>query len=111
MGLEEVFGNAEDEVNLEKILAELLKKDDIEMKTDIENPQAVSLAMTTADYLESRNMNKTAKLMRQMVNYTLLYNVSKGRKSRTEIVEAFKAMYMLEQKKKRKLLGSDEDLI
>jgi len=105
MGLEEVFGNAEDEVNLEKILAELLKKDDIEMKTDIENPQAVSLAMTTADYLESRNMNKTAKLMRQMVNYTLLYNVSKGRKSRTEIVEAFKSHVYAGTEKEEKAIG------
>jgi len=96
----------DDEMNLEKILAKLLDKADIEMKTEIANPEAMSAAMVTVNYLKARKMPITSGLIEDMVAFLLLYNVSKERKRSTEIVEAFKALQLIEMQKKRTLLGN-----
>lgn len=100
-----------EEETVEKILSELLDKDDIELKTEINNPLNVSRLMMISKWFEVNEYDDSSELIEKFVNYYLLYMVSHNRESRREIVTAIKGS--LEEiglslnSKMDKLMGKD----
>lgn len=79
--------------SLEKILAEMMDKKNIEMKTEIPNPVALIILDLYASALRTKNMTISADTVEMIVTNFKLYMVSKDRKRAKEIVEAFRPMY------------------
>lgn len=72
----------------EKILARLLDSNDIEMKTEIQNPLNLARLFSVADALTHEGYKSSGKLLTSFINIFLLYMTSFNRKRSTEIVTA-----------------------
>lgn len=80
------------EDSIEKILGNLLTDNNIELKTEINNPFALSVLKTIQKYLKEKKLQKSSGFIKIFIKYLLKYYVSYERKSRTEIVDAVKGM-------------------
>jgi hypothetical protein len=81
------------EDSAEKILREMLSKENIEMKTEIENPIALAQLSTYGETLALNKMHKSAKTVQKFVDFYLLYMVSKDRKRSEEIIRAIEGRF------------------
>lgn len=86
--LDELFNVGNDDT-VEKILAQLLTKEDIELKTNIPNPMAITKLSMIADYLEGNQMPITCAVIRSFVQHYLELAPSKNGERAKQIVKAF----------------------
>ena len=77
-----------EEESFEKILVELLKKENIEMKTDIENALNFTRLEVLGTLLHSEHLPDSAKLIDVFVLKYRVNRVSHKRQSRKEIIQA-----------------------
>ena len=108
----DLFGDLvrDDETTDWKILDKLLCDDDIEMKTEIKNPLAVSKLRCIAAELTRRDMAKAGEIITAFIDNYLLNMVSFNRKRSGEIVEGFKQILAHNERMKQSdpyLLGGD----
>jgi len=89
-----------------EMLAQLDKN--IALKTEIENPEFLAFYKTCAIYLKQRGLKNSSDTLNNMIQYYLIYMVSKKRKGRLEIIEALKAMRETVTSSMSKLLGKNE---
>jgi hypothetical protein len=95
MALNEVYAELQkgDELNAEKILNFLLTSDkNLSMKTHILNPLELSILETYAEFLETRKLKKSAKLLKEWIRIFKENMVSYKRMSREEITKTLSAM-------------------
>ncbi|GAH57240.1 unnamed protein product [marine sediment metagenome] len=83
------------DISLQKILNNLLDAtDNLELKTHIFKPKQLSSLMIISDYLKSKELTKSSKLIDDYVNeYYLRYMVSFKRLSRIEVIKAISSFY------------------
>lgn len=85
--------NANETSEQYKLLKELISSDEnLEMKTEITNPLYLAILKTYSEYLKRNKFDAAHSHVEYFIKQFLVYNVSKKRKSRAEIVEAFKQM-------------------
>lgn len=109
---DDLFGGllADDETTDWKILDKLLDKADIEMKTEIKNPLAVSKLRCIAAELDRRGMKKASEIITAHVDNYLLNMVSYDRKRANEIVDGFRLVLAHNERMKQNdpyLLGGE----
>lgn len=81
-----------DEITFQQILNALIRGDaDLEMKTEIHNPLALSGFTLISEKLKELGLNNSNKLTEKWYKEFLLLMVSYQRKSRSEIVKAFQS--------------------
>lgn len=99
---------ASEDITMEKILNFLLKSDkDLPLKSHIENPVALATLSVLAEYLEKKELKKSANILKIFIRVFLEYMVSYKRLGRKEIIEAFKSRIEKEEREKlQRLLGS-----
>lgn len=76
-------------ISYERILAELLKEENIDLKTEIFNPHKLSVLKLFRGYFAKLKMNQLVTLIDSFIETYLRYMVSYNRKSREEIIQAF----------------------
>lgn len=108
----DLFGDLiiDDDMTDWKILDKLLCKTDIEMKTEIKNPLAISKLRCIAAELDRRGMANASQIITDFVDNYLLNMVSYNRKRSGEIVEGFKLILAHNERMKQSdsyLLGGD----
>lgn len=112
MSIEEAFKGlsiAGDDFNptqIVKLLTELDKN--IAMKTEIPKPSRLVLLKVLALYLKKKGLEDSGEILENIIEYLMIYNVSKKRKGREEAIEIAKGM--ARQKLTEKLLGKSETL-
>lgn len=96
--------------NLNTEVIKLLAQKDkhLPLKTDIENPEYLAMYKTCAIYLKKKDLKLSSEILNTMINYYMLYRVSKKRKGRTEIIEALKVVRDALHSTGNKLLGKTE---
>lgn len=109
---DDMFGDliTDDDTTDWKILDKLLEKKDIEMKTEIRNPAAITRLRCIAGELTRRGMPKAGLIITEWVDNYLLNNVSRDRKRPLEIVEGFKQVLAHNERMKQNdpyLLGGE----
>lgn len=71
------------------ILNDLINaKENLDMKTEINNPLSLSALKTLSHYIKKRNLNITSYYINYFIKVYLRYMVSNKRRSRKEIVNA-----------------------
>ena len=99
--LMENFVSASNESDLMKMLGMLLKKTDIELKTEIRNPPALASLSSLAEACKKIGFVKSAATLNHYIKIVMEYYVSYERKGRLEFVDAFKwASMKLEEERK-----------
>jgi len=108
MDFDDIFDNVEN-TSFEQILNELLSAEDIELKTEIIDPVALTRMKAYSDYWRSIGLTKTADFLDGFIQKYLLYMVSYKRQRAQEIVGAVSAL--VDKTKKSdladRLLGRD----
>lgn len=89
------------------IVSSLLDDKNIEMKTEIINPYALTTLMTIANYLKEHNDVLNHNLIKFWIDKLLKYMVSNNRSSRKEITEILKGYFTLEKEKEKVGLTSN----
>jgi len=85
------------------IVSSLLDDENVEMKTEIVNPYALTTLMTLAHYLKEHNDEASYKILVYWKDVLLKYMVSNKRMSRQEITEILKGYFALERQKEKQL--------
>lgn len=88
----------------EKILRALLQSNDIELKTEIQNPLALARLKALATYLNSVGYVKSKKTIEDFIEFYLKYMVSNKREGRKEIIQAISEGLKKEQSVTDKLM-------
>lgn len=84
--------NEDSDITLQQILNALIRSDkNLELKTEIHKPKHLAALKVLAVYLEDHNYPKSAELINIFLETFFKYMVSYQRKSRSEIIEGFKA--------------------
>lgn len=78
--------------SIEKILANLMDSQNIELKTEINNVPAISVLKVLSNYFAEKGLKKSAAVLNKYIDNFLMYMVSSGRKGRLEIIDAVKGM-------------------
>lgn len=86
--LEKLFSN--DDISLEQIIYELMSPENIELKTDIKNPNSLAVLKLISYRLKEKNKIKSYKLLKNYIKFYLTFMVSENRKSRDELIQALK---------------------
>lgn len=74
-----------------KLFTEFFSSDNnLELKTEINNPLAWSILTTFKDFVEENGLKNSAKLLDTFIKLNFKYLISKNRKSREEIVSSLK---------------------
>jgi hypothetical protein len=76
-----------DEESFEKIVLEMLNPEDVEMKTEVHSPVALTRLETMAIWYDFENVPECAKLIREFCKLYRVNMVSFNRQSRKEIKE------------------------
>ena len=96
VGLEDSFGEmfeSENEEGTVKQTIDLLtNKENIELKTEIPDPLRLSLWEGLRKYAGRKGLEKTQTIMEDLKEALLVYQVSKNRKSREEVIEALQSL-------------------
>lgn len=71
-----------------QIIKSLIEPSNVELKTELSNPQAVTALTILADWCEAERMTKTSELINSYLTRYRIDMVSNSRKSRTEVVTA-----------------------
>lgn len=106
--LQEAFEGI-DQTSYEKILSQLLTEGNIDLKSDLKNPMALTQLASLSKWCEKEKLTKTQEMIDSFIEKYLRYMVSHNRKSRTEIVQAFNDIYKDNLSRKDKLLGKGND--
>ena len=85
------------------VITSLMDDTNIEMKTEIVNPYALTVLMTIADYLNNHNDTESYEIIKYWCDKLLKYMVSNGRMSRKEITEILKGYFALERDKEKQV--------
>ena len=87
----------------------LLNKDnDIETKTEIDNPLALSGITLYQRYFEKKGLDKPAKTLKKWTDTYLTYQISNKRKSRSEFVKVAQLLLANELNESKKIsLGTN----
>lgn len=107
MSLEEAFkglsvqGEEFNPTVIVKLLTELDKN--IALKTEIPQPSKLVLMKTLALYLRQKGLEEPAQILDNIIEYLLIYMVSRKRKGREEVIEIIKGIK--DAKLSEKLLG------
>lgn len=86
-----------------RLLAERDKN--LAMKTEIQNPDFLAYYKACSIYLKNKGLKNSSDILKSIIDYYLLYQVSKARKGRLEIIEALKTVRDALQTKTSKWLG------
>lgn len=81
----------------------LNKDDDIETKTEIDNPLALSGITLYQKYFKKKGLTKSAKTLKKWTTVYLTYQISNRRKSRTEFVKVAQLLLASELQESRKV--------
>ena len=84
--LDKLEGSQEE--SFEKILIRMLEPEKAETKTQIENTVAMSQLKMLATWARQEKCFKTAKTIETFIKTYLIYQISKDRQSRKEIISA-----------------------
>lgn len=76
------------EVSLHNILVNLLDKNNIEMKTEISNPSAISVLVIIAIHYKKRGLEVPYVILKSWIKRYLEFMVSHDRLSRKEVIQA-----------------------
>lgn len=87
----EVFNQAGGDI-LQESLQLLLNRDDIDLKTEINNPRAIATLQTIAHVLEDIEFINSSKSLSLYIDYFLGDMLSHKRKSRKEFIDAFRSI-------------------
>lgn len=79
-------------VQVEKILEQLLDSKDVELKSEVHNPIALSKLKALAIALEICKLKNSSKVIDKFIEWYLKYMVSYKRQSRKEAVNAIARM-------------------
>lgn len=80
-------------ISLQEILSNLIDgEENLDLKTDIENPLNLARLYLYSVILEKYEMKKSSELIETFINKFLRYRVSNKRKSREEIIKAISGM-------------------
>lgn len=85
------FNEYSDE-SLEKILANLMNDENIELKTEINNVPSIAILSVLSEYFKEKGLAKSNELIENYVKKYLKFMVSSNRKGRLEIIDAVKGM-------------------
>jgi len=85
----------------EKIAKELLTAKDKEFKTEIKNVLTFTALDTIGQYFEDRGLKFSSKAIKLWCSWYRTNAISFNRKSRTELVEALKALATIEEQRQR----------
>lgn len=96
---------ADDELDSVKILAKLLEQTDLEMKTEIKNPLALTRLYLIGQYLDGMGFERTASSIKVFIDQYLLYMVSKDGNRAKQIVEALSNIKANDRMISEKLMG------
>lgn len=75
-----------------QIVSELLSDENLDRKTELTIPLRWSCLKMIADTLERNELKRSALLLNNFITTSMKYLVSKGRKGRTEYIEALRAL-------------------
>lgn len=89
-----------------KLLSELDKN--IALKTDIENPEALSILKALSVYLHTKGLKNSSTTLNTLIKYYIIYRVSHNRKGRFEMIEALRASKDYLESRLSKLMGNKE---
>lgn len=96
MSVEDAFKgltSAGEEFNPTQIVKLLTEVDkNIAMKTEIPRPARLTLMKTLAVYLKNKNLDDSSLVLTTIIDYLLIYMVSKRRKGREEVIEIIKGI-------------------
>jgi hypothetical protein len=81
----------------------LNKDDDIETKTEIDNPLALSGITLYQKYFEKKGLSKSSKTLETWTNVYLIYQISNKRKSRSEFVKVAQLLLASEIEESKKV--------
>lgn len=81
-----------DDESPEKILLSLLDKDNVEMKTEIEEPLRLAQLKTVENACATEKLRRCAKSIKIFIYNYLVYQVSHDRQSRKETIQALQAL-------------------
>lgn len=109
----DMFGGllTDDDTTDWKILDKLLDKSDIEMKTEIPNPLAITKLRCIAAELNRRGMPKAGQILTDYCDNYLLNMVSFKRKRSSEIIDGFRNVLAHNERMKQNdpyLLGGEK---
>jgi hypothetical protein len=94
-----IIQNAEPikETKANDILLDLMdSKHNIDLKTEIDNPKALSVIMLISKYLNRIKYHKSSLALQKWKEFYVNYMVSDKRKGRKEVVEVLKALAIYE---------------
>lgn len=107
MDFDEIFDNVEN-ASFEQILNELLSTDNLDLKTEIKDPLALTRLKTYSDYWRSIGLVKTSDYLDNFILKYLTYMVSYQRQRSKEIVSAVSSIVEKSKPKMAdRLLGRD----
>ena len=84
------------------LVSSLAKKEDIELKSDLNNPMAITRLVNWAIWAENSGFTGTKTIVDQFIKDYLMFRVSYNRQGRSEIVRAISA---INEKVKTSILG------
>lgn len=96
-----VAGEEFNPTQIVKLLTEL--DNNIPMKTEIPQPAKLVLMKTLALYLKQKGLDEPAEILENIIQWLLVYMVSRKRKGREEVIEIIKGIK--DAKLTEKLLG------
>lgn len=101
MKIEEVFQAGED-TSLESILNKLVEKKDIELKTEITSPLAITRLRLLAFMGEQKGFTQTAATLNKLAELYMLHMVSYKRGGRKEVIDGFASILAHQERMKGK---------
>lgn len=85
----QAMGNPE---SLENILGQMMKGNDIELKTEITRPMNATKLVVWAEWFDDEGMDEVGDVIRLMLNVHFKHMVSNKRKGRTELIQGVSGM-------------------
>lgn len=76
----------------QKIVEELLNDKNLDTKTELEYPMKWSVLNVIADFLEFKQLKIPANTLRNFVNISFKYLISKNREGRKEYIQALQSV-------------------
>jgi len=96
MGLLEDMDKGEN-IDPSEILSRMLQPDNIEFKTEINDPMALTMLKTLATILNQYKLKKSNELLEIIIMYYQLYMTSHKRKRSEEIIRGVSALLLMKK--------------
>lgn len=92
--IDELFTDGQDLDLRKEIIEQLLNNENLETKTELHKPLRWSCLDTIKDFIEQKQLSKSANILKKFVNKSYQLLISHKREGRKEYVEALKSLSM-----------------